>query len=133
MPHAELVRLMPGPPLPGYRVQHSDAHHLLIIDDTVVPCTPAEYALLMPLLNAMGTVVPLATLAGSCGQHDSKRQTRRTVTQHLSRLRAKLWPFELDICCLTGYGYLLLSTTRRPVGLTESPEQPEGRHEESVS
>ena len=53
-----------GPALAGHRVQHSDAHHLLIIDDTVVPCTPAEYALLMPLLDAVGTVVPLAKLAG---------------------------------------------------------------------
>jgi len=112
MPHAGSVPLAQGPPIPGHRVQHSDAHHLLIIDDTVVPCTPAEYALLLPLLNALGTVVPLATLAGMTGQSPQNRQTRRTLTQRISRLRAKLWPFDLDIYCLTGYGYLLLTTAQ---------------------
>ena len=112
MPRAEPVRLAQGPPVPGHRVQHSDAQHLLIIDDTVVPCTPAEYRLLLPLVDAMGTVVPLATLAGITGLPLHNRHTRRILTQHISRLRAKLWPFALDIYCLTGYGYLLLATTR---------------------
>ena len=110
MPHAGSVRLVEGPAIAGHRVQHSDAHHLLIIDDTVVPCTPAEYALLMPLLDAVGTVVPLTRLAAVTGQRPCSRQTRRTVIQRISRLRAKLWPFDLDIYCLTGYGYLLLAT-----------------------
>lgn len=118
MPHAGPVPLAVGPPIPGHRVQHSDAHHLLIIDETVVPCTPAEYALLLPLLDAQGTVVPLATLAGLTGQSAPNRQTRRTLTQRISRLRAKLWPFDLDICCLTGYGYLLLATTPAPAADT---------------
>ena len=112
MPQTESVSLAQGPVIPGHRVQHSDAHHLLIIDDTVVPCTPGEYALLLPLLNALGTVVPLATLAGMTGQSPQNRQTRRTLTQRISRLRAKLWPFDLDIYCLTGYGYLLLTTAQ---------------------
>ena len=112
MSHAGPVRLAEGPPLPGHRVQHSDTHHLLIIDDTVVPCTPAEYALLLPLLDAVGTVVPLTRLAAMAGQSPCTRQTRRTLTQRISRLRAKLWPFDLDIYCLTGYGYLLLVTAQ---------------------
>lgn len=112
MSHTEPVQLAEGPPIPGHRVQHSDAHHLLIIDETVVPCTPAEYRLLMPLLDAMGTVVPLATLAGITGLQPTNRHTRRMLTQHISRLRAKLWPFALDIYCLTGYGYLLLATAQ---------------------
>lgn len=114
MAHAGPVQLSRGPFLPGHRVQHSDARHLLIIDDTVVPCTPAAYALLIPLLDALGTVVPLATLAGISGLPPRTRQTRRILTQHISRLRAKLWPFALDIYCLTGYGYLLLATTPAP-------------------
>ena len=114
MPHAGPVQLSQGPALPGHRVQHSGTHHLLIIDDTVVPCTPAEYALLLPLLASLGTVVPLATLAGISGLPPRTRQTRRILTQHISRLRAKLWPFDLDIYCLTGYGYLLLATTPEP-------------------
>ncbi len=112
MPHAGPIRLAEGPPLPGHRVQHSDAHHLLIIDDTVVPCTPAEYALLLPLMDAVGTAVPLVRLAAMTGQPLCTRQTRRTLTQRISRLRAKLWPFDLDIYCLTGYGYLLLVTAQ---------------------
>ena len=118
MPHAGSVRLLEGPAIAGHRVQHSDAHHLLIIDDTVVPCTLAEYALLIPLLDAVGTVVPLAKLAALSGQVPCTRQTRRILTQRMSRLRAKLWPFDLDISCLTGYGYLLLATA--PPADTES-------------
>ena len=31
------------------------------------------------------------------------------LTQQMSRLRGRLWPFGLDILCLNSYGYLLLS------------------------
>ena len=120
------VRLEAGPVVPGHRVQHNAPHHLLVIDNAIVPCTPTEYALLVYLLQHPRESIPFATLlavlthaagneppspAASDGSGRAARQARRLLTQHMSRLRAKLWPLDLDILCLTGYGYLLHATT----------------------
>ena len=112
MPSVAGIRLVEGPNISGHRIQQSDAHHLLVIDETVVPCTPTEYVLLMSLLQRVGAVQSFATLLGLSEQQTLNRHLRRTLTQHMSRLRAKLWPFGLDIRCLTGYGYLLLVGTQ---------------------
>jgi DNA-binding response OmpR family regulator len=95
--------------LQGHQVQHSDARHVVIIDGVIVSCTPTEYILLMPLLSHAGEVVPFAHLLGLPDHQPLTRSTRRSLTQHLSRLRARLWPFSLDILCLNGYGYLLFA------------------------
>ncbi len=93
----------------GHQVQHSDARHLVIIDRIIVACTPTEYTLLMPLLSHAGEVVPFPRLLGLPEHQPLTQSTRRSLTRHLSRLRARLWPFGLDILCLNGYGYLLLA------------------------
>ena len=129
------VRLEAGPVVPGHRVQHNAPHHLLVIDHAIVPCTPTEYALLLYLLHHIGESIPFATLLAllhthpqsdaeeqkeSSEQHRqeehqrSDRQARRLLTQHMSRLRAKLWPLGLDILCLVGHGYVLHATTLPP-------------------
>jgi hypothetical protein len=40
---------------------------------------------------------------------------RRGLTQQMSRLRARLWPYDLDFLCLNSYGYLLLSRSNEQV------------------
>ena len=90
-------------------MQYSDTQHLLIIDGAVVPCTPTEYDLLLPLLKHAGEPVPFARLLGMQRQKTLTRGIRCGLTQQMSRLRARLWPFGLDILCLNNYGYLLLS------------------------
>jgi len=102
------LRLLERPQLQGHRIQYSDALHLLIIDETVIPCTPTEYSILQTLLQHAGEGVPLHRLLGRPAKQAVEWHTRRNLTQHISRLRARLWPFDLDILCLTGYGYLLL-------------------------
>ena len=106
-PNVDRRRLIDGPPLRGHVVQHSDAHHLLIIDGVVVPCTPTEYSLLLPLLEHVEEHVPFALLLNNASCMN--RQTRRSLTQYMSRIRAKLWSFGFDIFCITGYGYTLLA------------------------
>jgi DNA-binding response OmpR family regulator len=103
------LHLLEHPQLRGHRIQYSDALHLLIIDETVIPCTPTEYSLLQALLQHAGEGVPINRLLGRPAQQAVEWHTRRNLTQHISRLRARLWPFGLDILCLTGYGYLLLA------------------------
>jgi DNA-binding response OmpR family regulator len=102
------LHLLERPLLREHRIQYSDALHLLIIDETAIPCTPTEYSLLQALLQHAGEGVPINHLLGRPTKQAVKLHTRRTLTQHISRLRARLWPFGLDILCLNGYGYLLL-------------------------
>ena len=56
------LRLLERPQLQGHRIQYSDALHLLIIDETVIPCTPTEYSILQTLLQHAGEGVPLHRL-----------------------------------------------------------------------
>ena len=109
MPEVASLQQVNRQQLQGHLVQHSDTQHLLLIDGAVVPCTLGEYDLLMPLLKHAGEPVPFSHLLGRQGQQTLTRGIRRGLTQQMSRLRARLWPFGLDILCLNSYGYLLLS------------------------
>ncbi len=97
------------PQLKGHQVHFSNVQHLVIIDDVVVPCTPTEYNLLLLLLNHAGEAVPYTRLLGIAGQQFLTHSNRHSLIQHMSNLRARLCPLGLDLACLTGYGYLLLS------------------------
>jgi DNA-binding response OmpR family regulator len=109
MPEVTSLQQVDRPQLQGHHVQHSDAQHLLLIDGAVVPCTPGEYDLLMPLLKRAGEPVSFPRLLGTESNKTLTRSLRHSLTQHMSRLRGRLWPFGLDILCLNSYGYLLLS------------------------
>jgi DNA-binding response OmpR family regulator len=109
MPEVALLQRVDRPQLLGHLVQHSDAFHLLIIDSIIVPCTPSEYNLLMSLLYHAGEPVSFTHLRSQHGRHTLSRGIRRGLTQQMSRLRGRLWPYGLDILCLNTYGYLLLS------------------------
>ena len=103
------LRLLERPQLHGHRIRYSAELHLVVIDEAVIPCTPTEYSLLQALLDRAGEGVPINLLLGRSAGQPVEWHTRRNLTQHISRLRARLWPFGLDILCLTGYGYLLLA------------------------
>jgi DNA-binding response OmpR family regulator len=94
MPEVTSLQQVERSQLQGHHVQHSDAQHLLLIDGAVVPCTPGEYDLLMPLLKRAGEPVSFPRLIGT--------ERNKTLTRSLR-------PFGLDILCLNSYGYLLLS------------------------
>jgi DNA-binding response OmpR family regulator len=109
MPEVTALQQVERTQLHGHQVQYSDAQHLVIIDGVGVPCTPTEYGLLVPLLYHAGEAVQYRHLLGMSGQQLLTRSIRLSLTRHISRLRARLWPFGMDIVCLIGYGYLLLS------------------------
>ncbi len=54
MPEVTLLQQVERTQLHGHQVQHSDTQHVVIIDGVVVPCTPTEYGLLVPLLYYAG-------------------------------------------------------------------------------
>ena len=108
-PMNEHMQHTEGPLVQGHVVQHNERHHLLIIDETVVSCTPTEYHLLMQLLAHAERAVPFTSLLGGYPSQTSLTwRSRRILAQHISRVRAKIWPFGLDIMCVIGCGYLLL-------------------------
>lgn len=115
MPEVAPLQQLDRPQLQGHLVQHSDVMHLLIVDSIIVPCTPSEYDLLMPLLKHAGEPVQFSRLLGKHGRQTLTRGIRRGLTQQMSRLRARLWPYGLDILCLNSYGYLLLSRSNEQV------------------
>lgn len=115
MPGVTSLQHVERPQLQGHQVQYSDAQHLLIVDGAVVPCTPSEYDALLPLLKHAGEPVPFASLLGKHGRQTLTQGSRHGLTQQMSRLRARLWPFGLDILCLNSYGYLLLSRSNEQV------------------
>jgi len=118
MPEVTALQSVERAQLQGHRVQHSDTQYLVIIDGVVVPCTPTEYDLLLPLLSHAGEAVPFTRLLREPGQRPLSHRSRRGLTQRMSRLRARLWPLGLDILCLTGYGYLLLARPNEQAGNT---------------
>jgi DNA-binding response OmpR family regulator len=115
MPDLASLQQVERDQLKGHQVQFSDAQHLLLIDGAVVSCTPGEYDLLMPLLKHAGEPISFPRLLGSQGRKTLTQGMRRSLTQQMSRLRARLWPYELDILCINTYGYLLLSRSQEHV------------------
>jgi DNA-binding response OmpR family regulator len=109
MPELIALQQVDRAQLQGHVVQHSDKEHLVIIDSVVVACTHTEYDLLLPLLYHAGEPISFPHLLGISEQQPITTDLRRGLTQHISRLRTRLWPFGLDILCLNTYGYLLLS------------------------
>ena len=100
-----------------HQVWYNDRQHLLIVDSVVIDCTPSEYDVLLLLLRAAGEPVSFARLAYRDAHRTLALGPRHRLSQRVSRLRARLWPLGLDILCLTGFGYMLL---------TRSSEQAEG-------
>jgi DNA-binding response OmpR family regulator len=115
MPDVASLQQIQRSQLQGRVVLYSDAQHLLIIDGAIVPCTQAEYDLLLPLLKDAGEPVPFARLLGTQKRQKLTQGMRRSLTQQMSRLRGRLWPFSLDILCLNSYGYLLLCRSNEQV------------------
>ena len=115
MPDVVSLQQVERSQLQGHQVHYSDTQHLLLIDGAVVPCTPGEYDLLMPLLKHAGEPVSFPRLLGTHGHTKLTRSLRHGLTQQMSRLRGRLWPHELDILCLNSYGYLLLCRTEEHV------------------
>jgi len=111
------LRQLEHPQLQEHQVWYNDQLHLLIVDSVVIDCTPSEYDVLLLLLRAAGEPVPFARLAYRDAHRTLALGPRHRLSQRVSRLRARLWPLGLDILCLTGFGYMLL---------TRSSEQAEG-------
>ena len=103
------LRQLEHPQLQEHQVWYNDRQHLLIVDSVVIACTPSEYDVLLLLLRAAGEPVPFARLAYRDAHRTLALGPRHRLSQRVSRMRARLWPLGLDILCLTGYGYLLLT------------------------
>lgn len=102
-------RQLEHPRLQDHQVWYNDQQHLLIVDGVVIACTPSEYDVLLLLLQAAGEPVPFARLVYQDAHRPLALGPRHRLSQRVSRLRMRLWPLGLDILCLTGFGYMLLT------------------------
>jgi DNA-binding response OmpR family regulator len=134
--------LQPGPHVAGHRIQRDEAQHALVIDQTLIACTPTEYQVLALLLEQANQCVPYAqflTLMQETQLTEAAqiKQARIRLMHLMSDLRAKIWPLGLDIVAVMNTGYLLLSSraevqSASPAGRVQtreaSEEQRESRH-----
>jgi DNA-binding response OmpR family regulator len=111
----DALKLIEGPHLEGYTIQHSDALRLLIIDGSIVHFTPTEYALLLRLLKHSEHHLSFAVLEQCLFLRFVNSNPRSALIRHMRRIRPKLWPFGLDILSITGYGYMLHATRQELV------------------
>lgn len=104
----ELKRLVPIEGLPGHRLSVSEADHVVVIDNTTRVLSPGQYRVLLPLVRSPNQLVPFSHLVEE-GVDPDDPFVRHSLGRTISRLRARLWPFGLDIRCTIGKGYILTS------------------------
>lgn len=92
----------------GYRIRISEASRKVIIDETHLVWSAGQYRVIVLLLRSPDRVVSFARLLGE-GYDPEDQLARRNLRRIISRVRARLWPFGLDIRCVLGRGYLLFS------------------------
>lgn len=108
------ARLLPGPAIPGYQIEHQDSAHLFLINRLLVQCRETEYHILMFLLahyQQQITCEELIALFEDCSLDvaDLLERAKRKLVKIISELRQKIWECGLAIVCLSGVGYMLVS------------------------
>jgi DNA-binding response OmpR family regulator len=86
-------------------IQWDAEQRTVIIGDTAVTLTSAQYHLLSPLRH--GLPVTYATLARVAYNCAVDKKVRMMMDKHIDRIRAKLQGTGVYIYCVLGYGYLL--------------------------
>lgn len=104
--------LRTGPVLPGHTIQQDEARHIWIIDQTVIPCSLAEYGCLQVLVEQANRCVPFAHLVealpeAGVGEGVDQQAERERLRHVLSNLRTKIWMLGMEIISVRGVGYLL--------------------------
>jgi DNA-binding response OmpR family regulator len=106
-----LDQLVGGPQIAGYRLQHNDWRHLLVIEGRIIPLTRTEYALTMALLRKAEQVQAPAA-PGRMNFFVAIEEllqvapmSRETLRQHLRNARAKLLPYGITLSAVGLYGY----------------------------
>jgi DNA-binding response OmpR family regulator len=86
-------------------MQWDAEQHTVVIGDTIVALTPAQYHLLSTLQHGLPvTYAALARVAYNCA---IDKKVRMMMDKHIDRIRAKLQGTGVYIYCVLGYGYLL--------------------------
>lgn len=125
--HDQGEAFQPGPSLPGHTLQY--ARHDWIIDQNLILCSRREFHCLKLLFEHRDQAVTFEQLfaqlrsVGLLPEHAVPKLLKVRLAQIVSRLRAKLWPYGMDIASLTNIGYMLLSQIQKEEHqFTESEE-----------
>lgn len=108
------ARLLPGPAIPGYQIDHHDGAHLFLINHLLVSCRATEYRVLKFLLQHYQQQITWEELIAlfedsSLEMVDLLERAKRKLVKLISDLRRKIWECGLVIVCLSGVGYMLIS------------------------
>jgi DNA-binding response OmpR family regulator len=111
--------LRPGPVVPGHTIQYYEDQHAWVIDQTLVLCSQPEYHCLRVLFERANHCVPFEHFVHSLQETtlpaaDEQKQARMRIAHLISRLRAKIWAFGLEIVSVMNVGYILLSESEKP-------------------
>jgi DNA-binding response OmpR family regulator len=93
----------------GHTIAHHADRHMIMIDERLVTFTRTEYQVMRLILYAAEhyhAYVPFVNLR-RCFRHPPDN-LRRLLYRRINTLRAKLWPFELDIVNVRDQGYTLV-------------------------
>lgn len=121
------LKLLPGPPIPGYHIEHHDALRIFVINHTLVRCTVSQYAVLALLLQRHGQEVFYEELIrlfdeAALDLPDLFERARRKLIKIMCELREKIEPCGFVIACQSGSGYMLVKC---PAFIDDTP--PEAR------
>jgi DNA-binding response OmpR family regulator len=93
----------------GHTIEHNADMHTITIDERLVTFSRTEYQVMRLILHAAEhshTYVPFVNLK-QCFRHPPDN-LRRLLYRRINALRAKLWPFGLDIVNVRDQGYALV-------------------------
>ena len=124
MPTATATSLPEPTQVGSHRIQFADTLCELLIDQTLVRFSALEYAIVQVLLARHDRYVPYRCLLAFASETLSTervplRHARTRLARATSKIRSKIWPCGLDIACVMGRGYVLLSSTTDDDYMTE--------------
>src|SRR5437016_13110834 len=88
----DALKIMEGPHIAGYVIQHSDANRLLIIDGAIVRFTPTEYSLLLRLLKHSERHLSFAVLEQCLFLRSLDCNSLSALIRDMLHIRPLLWP-----------------------------------------
>lgn len=112
---AKALQLFDGPRIIGHRLQHNDTLHLCVVDGIIVPLTPTEYRLILPLLRQLEKLQSYphsehveVFVSFEQLQHTASLGSRILLAKHICNASAKLWLAGMAVARVDGYGYTIV-------------------------
>lgn len=110
----QALKLVPGPVVPGYYIEHHDESRVLVVNHSLVRCTATQYVVITYLLQHHGQEVSYGELIRLFEETalpvpDLFERARKKLIKIIVELREKIEQCGFLVVCTSGYGYMLVS------------------------